>query len=79
MVCQWQVLHSNSLADPEARPGASAVTKKGITIDSKISIIGANCRQLQPNTVSKETSKDTQCGTATPHCSQGAVEHVIAK
>jgi len=27
MVCQWQVFHSN-WADAEARPGASAATKK---------------------------------------------------
>ena len=50
-----------------------------VIVNSKISIIRANCSQRQPGTVSKETLKDTRCGTATPHCPQGEVEHVIAK
>jgi len=39
-----------------------------VVIDSKISVIRVNHSQWQLNTVSKETSKDTRCGTATPHC-----------
>jgi len=50
-----------------------------VVIYSKISIIGVNCSQRLPDTVSKETLKDTRCGTATPHRPQGEVEHVIAK
>jgi len=50
-----------------------------VIINSKISIIRVNCSQRQPNAVLKETSKDTRCGTATLHCPQGKVEHVIAK
>jgi len=50
-----------------------------VIINSKISVVGANCSKRQPDAVLKETSKDTRCGTATPHCPQGKVECAVAK
>jgi len=40
-------------------PQTSFCSCPDIVIDSNISIVGANCSQQQPDTVLKETSKDT--------------------